>query len=159
MGHNVSYNIGRAIIYNLLISKIKIHRVFTTSCIYSICVPNLLSSIPVFDIYSYAPSSDVPLLLCGTSIFKQYMVKLMKTTSSKFFLDYVLSCTMTKTFFPKLDSGSVIAVQCYSFIRSSLAVPLSQVTLANERRFSFNDTNFSCRKMLIEKIMICSRII
>ena len=141
-------DVGRALISNLCISGIKIRSIFTTDSVNSIYVPALSKSFQVSDINDELPlNKSSSLLICPVHYQRPYVNKLSRTGARCHYLEYILSVLMTRTFFPKLNSRLVIAVQTCGYIPHFFAIKREEAILLQEKKH-YTFTNARARQLL-----------
>ncbi|WP_406546004.1 HAD-IIIC family phosphatase [Succinimonas sp.] len=143
-------DVGKAVLANLAISGISIRHVFTIDNVMSIYVPALFKTYQVRNINDTLPFvRGDSLLVCPINCQRPYVNKLSLSKASCYFLDYILSVMMTRTYFPDTGDSLVIAVQTGGFYPGYFAFRRAEATLLPERKH-FTLSNPVSRQLLMQ---------
>jgi len=141
-------DVGHALLASLSMSGIAVKQVFTTDNITSLHIPALSKRVKISGINdSLELNRRDTLLICPVHYQRPYVNKLTRTGAKCHYLEYILSVLMTKTFFPKLDCGMVIAVQTCGYIPHFFAIKQEEAILLQERKH-YTFTNARARQLL-----------
>lgn len=141
--------IGKALLSNILISDIKITNVFTSSDIKQILIPNQYKLISVENINSHLPIGKNDHLIISIDFFmSKFNDVLRKSNAHRYYLDYILSVLMTKTYFPKNNDGLIMAVQIPTYNFTTNAYNYAEMLLKEERQH-FKFSNFDSRNKIM----------